>query len=55
MGGMVLETNMPEILTHIEAETKIEKQEVMKILQILQTKINLKNTFVKGTNFWRFL
>lgn len=27
MGGMVLETNMTEILTHIEAQNKIEKQE----------------------------
>jgi len=27
MGGMVLETNMSEILTHIDAQTKIEKQE----------------------------
>jgi len=27
MGGMVLETNMSEILTHIEAQNKIEKQE----------------------------
>ena len=29
MGGMVLETNMTEILTHIEAQNKIEKQEVI--------------------------
>lgn len=28
MGGMVLETNMTEILTHIEAQNKIEKTEV---------------------------
>lgn len=27
MGGMVLETNMSEILTHVEAQNKIEKQE----------------------------
>ena len=27
MGGMVLETNMTEILTHVEAQSKIEKQE----------------------------
>ena len=32
MGGMVLETNMSEILTHIEAQNKIEKQEVCVIL-----------------------
>jgi len=28
MGGMVLETNMTEILTRIEEQTRIEKQEV---------------------------
>ena len=28
MGGMVLETNMSEIMTHIEAQTKQEKSEV---------------------------
>ncbi|XP_002161032.1 AP-3 complex subunit sigma-1 isoform X1 [Hydra vulgaris] len=27
MGGMVLETNMTEILSHIEAQNKLEKQE----------------------------
>ena len=27
MGGMVLETNMTEILTHIEAQTKLDKSE----------------------------
>jgi hypothetical protein len=29
MGGMVLETNMTEILTRIEDQNKLEKQEVM--------------------------
>ena len=28
MGGMVLETNMTEILTRIEDQNKLEKQEV---------------------------
>ena len=28
MGGMVLETNMSEIMTHIEAQSKMEKSEV---------------------------
>ncbi|EEC03829.1 Ap-3 complex subunit sigma, putative [Ixodes scapularis] len=28
MGGMVLETNMTEIITRIEDQSKIEKQEV---------------------------
>ena len=32
MGGMVLETNMSEILTHIEAQNKLEKSEVRLIL-----------------------
>lgn len=27
LGGMVLETNMSEILTHVEAQNKLEKQE----------------------------
>lgn len=29
MGGMVLETNMTEILTRIEDQNKLEKQEVL--------------------------
>ena len=28
MGGMVLETNMTEIMTRIEEQNKIEKEEV---------------------------
>ena len=27
MGGMVLETNMSEILTHVETQSKMEKSE----------------------------
>lgn len=27
MGGMVLETNMTEILTHVDAQNKLEKSE----------------------------
>ena len=27
MGGMVLETNMSEILTHVEAQNKLEQSE----------------------------
>lgn len=30
MGGMVVETNQTEILTHIEAQQRIEKQEAGK-------------------------
>lgn len=33
MGGMVLETNMTEILTRIEEQNKLEKQEVIKVLR----------------------
>jgi hypothetical protein len=36
MGGMVLETNMSEILTHIEAQNKLEKSEV-RYIEILIT------------------
>lgn len=32
MGGMVLETNMTEILSRIEEQNKLEKQEVWTIL-----------------------
>jgi hypothetical protein len=32
MGGMVLETNMSEILTRIEEQNKLEKQEVSKLV-----------------------
>lgn len=32
MGGMVLETNMTEILTRIEEQNKLEKQEVFKTI-----------------------
>lgn len=32
MGGMVLETNMTEILSRIEEQNKLEKQEVPMIL-----------------------
>ena len=35
MGGMVLETNMSEILTHIEAQNKLEKSEVSAQLNYL--------------------
>jgi len=31
MGGMVLETNMTEILARIEEQNKIEKEEVIMI------------------------
>lgn len=31
MGGMVVETNQTEILTHIEAQQRIEKQEAGKL------------------------
>ncbi len=35
MGGMVLETNMAEIMVHIDAQSKLEKQEVCITLFLL--------------------
>ena len=35
MGGMVLETNMSEILTHIEAQNKLEKSEVRCFFKVM--------------------
>ena len=40
MGGMVLETNLPAIVTSLEAQSKIEKQEnplMTGIKDVLQT------------------
>lgn len=37
MGGMVLETNMTEILSRIEEQNKLEKQEVRIILIVQKT------------------
>ena len=39
MGGMVLETNMNEILTRIEEQNKIEREEVRASNRILQDQI----------------
>ena len=36
MGGMVLETNMNEILTRIEEQNKIEREEVRALTRILR-------------------
>ena len=33
MGGMVLETNMTEMLTRVEEQNKIEKDEVMSLIE----------------------
>lgn len=41
MGGMVLETNMTEILSRIEEQNKLEKQEVWTILINLEFMIVL--------------
>lgn len=40
MGGMVLETNMNEILLRIQEQDKVEKQEVL-----------LNYNFLKSSNF----
>ena len=45
MGGMVVETNQTEILTHIEAQQRIEKQEAG-----IET---FKNKMIELTNFFR--
>ena len=37
MGGMVLETNMTEILSRIEEQNKLEKSEVRKSLSTTRT------------------
>lgn len=42
MGGMVLETNMTEILTRIEDQNKLEKQEVNSIIIFI---INIQNYY----------
>ena len=41
MGGMVLETNMTEILTRIEEQNKLEKQEV-----------RVTQEYVDSKHFW---
>ena len=39
MGGMVLETNMTEIMLRIEEQNKIEKEEVINSVLILEATI----------------
>lgn len=34
MGGMVLETNISEVVTHIDAQTKLEKSETSPTMNI---------------------
>ena len=43
MGGMVLETNMTEIITRIEEQNKLEKQEVCTL--------KARSDFTRGGNF----
>ena len=40
MGGMVLETNMTEIIMRVEEQKKLEKQEVSTDCMFVQKKIN---------------
>lgn len=49
MGGMVLETNMSEILTRIEEQNKIEKQEVKNCCTNLIEYFYFKNLEAKLT------
>lgn len=41
MGGMVLETNMTEILSRIEEQNKLEKQEVRIYFYLYQNNLKL--------------
>ena len=41
MGGMVLETNMTEILLRIEEQNKIAKEEVRPVVFLIASCINL--------------
>lgn len=43
MGGMVLETNMTEIITRIDDQNKLEKQEVSVECVALMTKVSMLN------------
>ena len=47
MGGMVLETNMSEILTRVDEQNKLEKQEVCIVRTACCTALyrNLQSTF----------
>ena len=50
MGGMVLETNMSEILTHIEAQNKIEKSELPWNCFFLMTSQSSQTQMTQSTN-----
>ena len=45
MGGMVLETNMNEILTRIEEQNKIEREEVRALTRILRVQTQSSSHF----------
>ena len=47
MGGMVLETNMSEILTHVEAQNKLEKSESSPT-----SSIRVRICIYATVNFW---
>lgn len=52
MGGMVLETNMTEILSRIEEQNKLEKQEVRSyLIRILFRVIVSNKTNIKLFNY----
>ena len=43
MGGMVLETNMTEILLRIEEQNKIAKEEVRSSIDVIQVFVTIHN------------
>jgi len=58
MGGMVLETNMSEILTHVEAQNKQEKSEtttstLVRVRQLTVTKRKYIYLYYMRQNFGR--
>ena len=47
MGGMVLETNMTEILLRIEEQNKIAKEEVRSSIDVIQVFVTIHNLDLK--------
>ena len=52
MGGMVLETNITEVVTHIEAQGKVEKSESSPTMSI---KVRRNVVFLFFNNYLTFI
>ena len=52
MGGMVLETNMSEILTRVDEQNKLEKQEVCIIRTVYCTALHCTAMHCTIVNFY---